>query len=280
MNSTREQTSDGDQPVFVIEAKELKKSYQSRRGAKSSSRSSIDAVRGISFAVPQGTCFGLLGPNGAGKSTTMEMLQGILKPTGGELRVFGQEYARGEYAIRRRMGGLLQENKMYDRLKVSEALKLFRSFYQQPLALHDVLNDLGLSEVQDRYLRNLSGGQRQRVFVGTAIIGNPDLIFLDEPTTGLDPSTRQDMWNIVKNLKRQRKTIILTTHYMEEAEILCDQLLIINKGRVIEQGTSDAIIERVMHGYEIETKPRKATLNDVFLKLTGRSLASADGFDP
>jgi ABC-2 type transport system ATP-binding protein len=264
----------------VIEAKDLKKTYQVSRGVKLSSGPSIDAVRGITFSIPEGICFGLLGPNGAGKSTTMEMLQGILKPTGGEIRIFGLDYARDEFAIRCRMGGVLQENKMYDRFKVHEALSLFQSFYKRPLSVEDVMNDLGLSSVKHRFLRDLSGGQRQRVYLGTAMIGNPDLIFLDEPTTGLDPSTRKDTWNIIKNLKLRKKTVVLTTHYMEEAETLCDQLVIINEGRIIEQGPPDAIIERVMHGHEIESKPRKATLNDVFLKLTGHSLASKSRSDP
>lgn len=264
----------------VIEVKGLKKTYQGRRRGKLSSCKSIDAVRDITFSILQGSCFGLLGPNGAGKSTTMEMLQGILKPTGGEIRIFGLDYARDDYAIRCRIGGVLQENKMYDRFRVHEALSLFRSFYKQPLSLDRVLDDLGLSTVKDRYLRDLSGGQRQRVYLGTAMIGDPDLIFLDEPTTGLDPSTRKDTWNIIKNLKLRKKTVVLTTHYMEEAETLCDHLVIINEGLLIEQGPPDAIIERVMHGHEIESTPRKATLNDVFLKLTGQSLASKSGIDP
>lgn len=247
----------------VIEATGLKKTY--RRGQ-------IEAVRGIDLKVHRGSCFGLLGPNGAGKSTTLEMLQGILPATAGELRVFGLEYGTGSKAIRKRMGGILQENKLYGKLKVREALELFQSFYDTPLEIEEVLSSLALEEISERYLKNLSGGQRQRVFLGTVLVGDPELVFLDEPTTGLDPSTRQDFWALIQSLKAKGKTLVLTTHYMDEAEVLCDDLAVIDQGRIIEQGSPEELIERVMRGKEIPQRPRRATLNDVFLTLTGRAL--------
>lgn len=247
----------------VIEVIDLKKTYNGR----------IEAVKGISFKTKRSTCFGLLGPNGAGKSTTLEMLQGILKPTSGTLKIFGMNFSEQEHAIRKRMGGLLQENKLYPKLRVFEAVQLFQSFYENPLTVDQVLADLQLTDLAQRYLKDLSGGQRQRVFLATALIGNPELLFLDEPTTGLDPSARQDFWHIITKLKKLGINIVLTTHYMDEAETLCDELIIIDQGRIIEQGTPVEIIERVMKGYEIPERPRRATLNDVFLSLTGRSLA-------
>jgi ABC-2 type transport system ATP-binding protein len=232
----------------------------------------VVAVDDVSFAVERGSCFGLLGPNGAGKSTTLEIIQGVRAPTAGEVRVFGMRFADAPRAIRSRIGGILQENHLYDRLTVREAFELFASLYENPLPVERVEADLGLQGLGSRPLKNLSGGQRQRVFLGTALVGNPDLVFLDEPTTGLDPATRQDFWGIIAGLKKEGKSVVLTTHYMEEAEVLCDDLVIVDEGRVIERGTPDQIIERVMRGRELPPQPRRATLNDVFLTLTGRAL--------
>lgn len=247
----------------VIEVRNLTKTY----------KGSIEAVRGLSFSTRRSTCFGLLGPNGAGKSTTLEMLQGILKPTSGDLHIFGKTYANDEHAIRKRVSGLLQENKLYQKLKVFEAVQLFQSFYDHPLSVDHVLGELKLDDLSNRFLKDLSGGQRQRVFLATALVGNPELLFLDEPTTGLDPSARQDFWHIIDSLKKRGMNIVLTTHYMDEAETLCDDLVIIDKGQIIEQGSPLEIIERVMKGREVPERPRRATLNDVFLSLTGRSLS-------
>jgi ABC-2 type transport system ATP-binding protein len=170
------------------------------------------------------------------------------------------------------MGGVLQENHLYAKTKVREALELFASFYPAPRDIPSLLEELDLAPLAERFVKDLSGGQRQRVFLATALVGDPDLVFLDEPTTGLDPSTRQDFWRIVSNLKSRGKSIVLTTHYMEEAEALCDSLVIVDAGRVIEGGTPEAIIERVMKGRELPAAVRTATLNDVFLTLTGRGL--------
>ena len=248
----------------VIEVNNLKKTYKGK----------VEAVKSLTFNIRKGTCFGLLGPNGAGKSTTLEILQGILIPTAGSVKIFSLDYKNDENKIRKRIGGVLQKTALYDRMKVSECIELFASLYDEPLPVEKVLDLMELKDLSERQIRNLSGGQQQRVYIGTAIVGQPDLIFLDEPTTGLDPAARQDLWNLINKMKAQGKTVILTTHYMDEAEELCDELLIIDKGQQIEFGTPDDIILRVMEGVELPARPRKATLNDVFLKLTGRSLNS------
>lgn len=247
----------------AVEVTHLRKVYR---------KPQVVAVDDVSFRVEAGSCFGLLGPNGAGKSTTLEIIQGLKAPTSGSVRIFGLEFSKAGRHIRSRMGGVLQENHLYAKTKVREALELFASFYSSPRGIDSLLEELALAPLASRYVKDLSGGQRQRVFLATALVGDPDLLFLDEPTTGLDPSTRQDFWRIVANLKARGKSIVLTTHYMEEAEALCDSLVIVDGGRVIESGTPDEIVERVMKGHELPATPRKATLNDVFLTLTGRGL--------
>lgn len=248
----------------IIEVDSITKTY----------KGNVKAVRGLSFTVPAGICFGLLGPNGAGKSTTLEILQGILKPSSGSVRIFSMTYQKQENEIRKKIGGVLQKTELYDRMKVYECLELFASLYENSLATDEVLAIMELSELKNRQLRTLSGGQKQRVYISTAVVGRPQLIFLDEPTTGLDPSARQDLWHLIEKMKAEGKTILLTTHYMDEAEFLCDQVLIIDRGQRIESGSSEQIIDRVMHDVKIPTRPRRATLNDVFLKLTGRELNS------
>jgi len=250
-----------DRPV--IEAIGLRKTY--RKG-------NVEAVRGIDLVVPAGVCFALLGPNGAGKSTTLEMLQGLMQPTSGTLRIFGLGYRDCEREIRQRIGGILQDTEFYGKTKVSELLELFASLYAEPSEVSEVASSLGLNEILGRFIQDLSGGQRQRAFLGTALIGKPELIFLDEPTTGLDPAARHDFWATIRELKAAGTTIVLSTHYMEEAEALADQLVIIDGGKVIESGKPVEIIERVMQGREIPLRPRRATLNDVFLTLTGKPL--------
>ena len=252
-----------DAAVPAVEVKGLRKTY--RRGA-------VEAVRGIDLNIPRGVCFGLLGPNGAGKSTTIEILQGLIEPTAGSVRVFGLSYAESEREIRTRIAGVLQESHFYGRTRVRELIELFASLYPEPRPIEDIAQLLKLNEFLDRFIVNLSGGQRQRAFLACALVGEPELIFLDEPTTGLDPSARRDFWEVIGELKRRKKTILLSTHYMEEAEVLADQLAIIDAGVIIEQGTPVEIIERVMRGRDIPARPRRATLDDVFLTLTGRSL--------
>jgi ABC-2 type transport system ATP-binding protein len=249
-------------PEIIVSVRDLKKTY----------KDGYEALKGVSFDVQRGDCFGILGPNGAGKSTTLEILQGLRKPSAGEVSLFGLQWKVHSSAIRRRLGGILQENKIYSKLKVTEALQLFASLYDNPLNCEEVLTAMKLQEWKNKHLKDLSGGGQQRVHLATALIGNPDLIFLDEPTTGLDPSTRQEFWGYIREWKNQGKTIVLTTHYMEEAEFLCEKIIVMDKGMVIESGSPLEMISRVMRDIPFAPRPQRHTLNDVFLTLTGYPL--------
>ena len=212
----------------------------------------VEAVRGIDLRVPPGICFGLLGPNGAGKTTTLEILEGLLEPTAGVVRVLGQSWRRGNVALRRRIGVSLQETRLSERLTPRETLRLFRSFYGCGPTAEELLNLVGLEEKADAYVRHLSGGQKQRLAVACALVGEPELIFLDEPTTGLDPHSRRQLWSIIAELRQQGRTVVLSTHYMEEAERLCDQIAIIDRGRVIAEGAPAELIARLGGDHVIE----------------------------
>ena len=197
----------------------------------------IRAVDAISFAVPRASVFTILGPNGAGKTTTLEILEGIREPDSGEIEVFGTKLKRVTRAVRERMGVLLQDGNFEPYLRVRETVALFASFFRSALPVDDVLSSLSLQDKKRAAVRTLSGGQRQRLAVAVALVNDPELIFLDEPTTGLDPQARRNMWSIVSDLKRRGKTIILTTHYMEEAEALSDHVCIMDQGRIIAEGS-------------------------------------------
>jgi ABC-2 type transport system ATP-binding protein len=197
----------------------------------------IIAVDDISFVVPKATVFTVLGPNGAGKTTTMEILEGIREPDGGEIVLFGQPMKRITRAAKQRMGVLLQEGGFEPHLKVREIIQLFASFFENRVSVDAILEQVALTEKAGAQVRTLSGGQRQRMAVGAALVNDPDLIFFDEPTTGLDPQARRNMWDIVSRLKAEGKSIVLTTHYMEEAEALSDSICIMDHGKIIAQGT-------------------------------------------
>jgi len=198
---------------------------------------SVRAVDGVSFSVPTASVFTLLGPNGAGKTTTLEILEGIRRPGGGSIEVFGERRLRIDRAVKERMGVLLQDGNFEPELKVREVIGLFASFFRRSLPIDAVLERVALKEKESALVRTLSGGQRQRLAVGVALVNDPELVFLDEPTTGLDPQARRAMWSLVSELKDSGKTIILTTHYMEEAETLSDHVSIMDHGRVIVDGT-------------------------------------------
>jgi len=197
----------------------------------------IHAVDGISFSVPRASVFTLLGPNGAGKTTTMEILEGIRDPDSGAITVFGNRVKRVDRTIKERMGVLLQEGNFEPYLKVKEVLRLFASFFANPLPVDEILDMIALTEKQNAHVKALSGGQKQRLALGAALINDPELVFLDEPTTGLDPQARRNIWSIVTDLKTQDKGIILTTHYMEEAEALSDHVCIMDHGKIIAEGS-------------------------------------------
>jgi len=191
------------------------------------------AVAGISFSVPAGICFGLLGPNGAGKTTTIEIMEGILPPTSGEVRYRGEDLGR---RFREEAGILFQKTALQDFLTVRQCISLFRGLYDRGLAVDEALRLCALEKLAGRDNRKLSGGQLQRLLLAIALVNDPAVLFLDEPTTGLDPQARRNFWELVQSIKAQRKTIILTTHYMEEAELLCDEIVILDHGRIVAQG--------------------------------------------
>jgi ABC-2 type transport system ATP-binding protein len=287
----------------------------------------VKAVDGVTFQVAKGEIFGLLGPNGAGKTTTMEMIEGLHAPDSGELRVLGLDVRRSAARIKGRIGVQLQTAALYPQLTVAELLDLFASFFGRRPATERLLEDLELTEKRNARTKTLSGGQQQRLSVALALVNDPEVVFLDEPTTGLDPAARQGLWSVIRRMQGEGRTILMTTHYMEEAEALCDRLAIMDHGRILDSGTVDELIGRRFHersvrfnragapdeeklnalpavsrvGYEEDevvlhtgdvpatiaglleltararTEPanlmiRRASLEDVFLELTGRAL--------
>lgn len=215
-------------------------------------RPPVEAVRGVDLTVQQGECFGLLGPNGAGKTTTIEILEGLLEKSGGDVEVLGLQWGRDDRALRERIGISLQETKLSEKLTVRETLNLFRSFYRQGLTTAEAIRRVSLEAKERARVGKLSGGQKQRLAVACALIGDPDLLFLDEPTTGLDPQARRQVWDIIRDLKARGRTVLLTTHYMDEAERLCDRVAIVDQGKVIALGTPPELIASVGGEHIIE----------------------------
>jgi ABC-2 type transport system ATP-binding protein len=288
----------------------------------------VTAVDGLDLEVHAGECFGLLGPNGAGKTTTVEILEGLLRPTSGDVEVLGMRWSTDERALRERLGVSLQQTHLPDRLSVGEILTLFRSFFARGRSPDDVLRAVSLEEKRGAWYEKLSGGQKQRLAVACALVGDPELLFLDEPTTGLDPQSRLQLWDVVEQFKRDGRTVLITTHYMDEAERLCDRVGVVDRGKmialgapreliaslggqeVIEAALADGVLDeaavaklpgihgvrRVAGGFAMAADPlhvalpalvdhvraagqtldrlstRHATLEDVFVSLTGRHL--------
>jgi ABC-2 type transport system ATP-binding protein len=214
------------------------------------------AVDGLDLEVARGECFGLLGPNGAGKTTTVEILEGLLPPTSGEVEVLGRRWDRDANDLRERLGVTLQETHLPERLTVEEIVRLFRSFYRNGRAPGEVVTLVGLEEKRHAWYEKLSGGQKQRLAVACALVGDPELLFLDEPTTGLDPQSRRRLWDVVLDLKAEGRTVLLTTHYMDEAERLCDRVAIVDRGKVIALGTPRDLVARVVGDEVVEFRAR------------------------
>jgi ABC-2 type transport system ATP-binding protein len=220
----------------VIRVESLRKTY-----------GDLVAVDGVSFEVHAGEVFGLLGPNGAGKTTTVEVLEGLRQPDSGQVSVLGVDAIRHPDELRPRIGVSLQTAALYPRLNVVEVLELFRGFYQGGRPVDELVELMDLGEKRRTRTADLSGGQRQRLSVALALVNDPELIFLDEPTTGMDPAARRMLWDVVLGLKERGRSVLLTTHYMEEAEILCDRLAIMDHGRILESGTVDELVSRRFH---------------------------------
>ena len=212
----------------------------------------VVAVDGIDLDVWPGECFGLLGPNGAGKTTTIEICEGLLAPDGGSVELFGLTWAGDAKQLRQRLGVQLQETQLSDKLTVEETVRLFRSFYRGGATVEEIIAMVQLEEKRTARVGALSGGQKQRLAMACALVGDPDLLFLDEPTTGLDPQARRQLWELAERLKREGRTIILTTHYMEEAERLCDRVAIMDHGHIIALGTPLELIGLIGAGHVVE----------------------------
>ncbi len=245
----------------ALEARKLVKKYPG-----------VLAVNGVSFDVPEGICFGLLGPNGAGKTTTVEMIEGVTRPTSGEVYYYG-EIAGARF--REEVGIQFQNTALQDHITVRETLEMFRALYERRADLDEVIEQCSLGGLLDRDNRKLSGGQRQRLLLAVALVNRPRLIFLDEPTTGLDPQARRNFWTLVQRIRAGGATVVLTTHYMDEAQVLCDDIAIMDEGRIITHGSPDELLH-ARYGDELIHLPhgeiRRPNLEDLFLDLTGHSL--------
>jgi ABC-2 type transport system ATP-binding protein len=280
--------------VSAIAVRNLRKSY----GA-------YEALRGVSFEIEEGEVFGLLGPNGAGKTTTIEILEGYRKRDGGEVDVLGFDPERAASAFRERIGVVLQQSQLWPNLTVAETHRMFGGYYEHPRKVDEVIALVGLTEKRDARVKTLSGGQKRRLDLGVALVGDPDLVFLDEPTTGFDPAARRAAWDMIRSLRSLGKTILLTTHYLDEAEQLADRLAVLREGVIIREGTPAELTggsseteiryrkdghEVVIHtsdpttllnqltaealaaGRELEgLSVRRPTLEDVYLSLTAES---------
>lgn len=247
---------------MIIEVKGLTKVYDN-----------VKVVDDISFEVSKGEIFGLLGPNGAGKTTTFEIIETLRKPTKGEVLVDGINVLENPWEVKRRIGVQLQAAGYYPELTLIDLLKMFGDLYQVEVDPVTTLKKFSLEDKKKSYWNKLSGGQKQRFSLATTLIHNPNIVFLDEPTTGLDPQARANLWDEIRKIHKEGRTIVLTTHYMEEAEELCNRVAIMDAGRIVKTGTpSNLIDELISSGFKKEQEVKKADLEDVFLNLTGKHL--------
>lgn len=236
-------TNEHDRPA-AIEVKDLVKRY-----------GSLTAVNGVSFSVKQGETFGLLGPNGAGKTTTLEMIEGLRKPDGGQVSVAGIDVVAAPRRARAVMGVQLQEAGLFDKLTVRETVRLFATFHRRGADPKTLIDRLQLTEKANARVHTLSGGQRQRLSIALALVNDPEVVFMDEPTTGLDPQARHNLWDVIRSIQADGRTIVLTTHYMEEAEVLCDRIAIIDQGELIALDTPGRLIQQHAPGVKVYVTP-------------------------
>lgn len=241
---------------MILEIKDLYKIY------KAGQKNEVRAVNGLSVKVPEGTCFGLLGPNGAGKSTTIEVIEGIKDPSSGEILFRGQKRDKN---FKNKIGIQFQSTALQDYMTVREALEVFSHFYPKTMSVERLIELCQLDDIIERDHRHLSGGQRQRLLLALALVNDPELIFLDEPTTGLDPQARQMFWQLIEGIKKQNKTIILTTHYMDEAYVLCDEIVIVDQGKIIAEGSPQSLLQEHFKAMKVSLpKVLKDNLGEAF----------------
>ncbi len=246
----------------VIQVRDLHKRYKD-----------IVAVDGVSFEVQRGEIFGMLGPNGAGKTTTVEILEGLRDLDSGEAYIVGIDVTKNPTRVKGMIGVQLQQNAFFDNLNLKETIELFATLYGSDMPAEEALEKVDLAERAKSQYKHLSGGQKQRLSIAVALVNNPVAMFLDEPTTGLDPQARRRMWDLIDNLRTDGMAIMLTTHYMEEAELLCDRIAIIDHGQIVALDTPQNLIDQLKtRGAEAVRKDGALTLEDVFIDLTGRSL--------
>jgi len=247
---------------IILKVENLQKSYEGKK-----------AVDGISFEVKRGEIFGILGPNGAGKTTTLEMIETLREIDGGSATIDGIDVAKNPYKIRSIIGVQPQTPGFQDKTKLTELIQMFAAAYGERVDPKKFLDEVNLGEKADAYVESLSGGQKQRFSIVAALVHNPKVFFLDEPTTGLDPQARRNLWELIKEVRDRGISVILTTHYMDEAEILCDRIAIMDRGKIIQLDTPQKLIKDLLaRGFTKEQKVEQANLEDVFIDLTGKGL--------
>jgi ABC-2 type transport system ATP-binding protein len=246
----------------IIEVKDLKKSFKE-----------VKAVRGISFNVKKGEIFGLLGPNGAGKTTTLEMMEGLRENDSGSIKVAGIDVCKDRNKVKGIIGVQLQSSAFYDNLSLTELVILFATLYHVKVDPKRILEEVGLTEKAKSQVKQLSGGQKQRFSIASALVNRPQVLFLDEPTTGLDPQARRHLWELIREINKKGMTVVITTHYMDEAEELCDRIAIIDNGKIIDIDSPPALVKKLLgRGFKKKRVVQDANLEDVFLDLTGKQL--------
>ncbi|MFN8305948.1 MAG: ABC transporter ATP-binding protein [Ferruginibacter sp.] len=249
-------------PQAIISVKNLVKNY-----------GTFQAVKGISFDVFEGEIFGLLGPNGAGKSTTLEIIETLRTKTSGDVTVCGMNLDKEPDSIKRLIGVQLQTSGFYPGLTLLELIELFSGLYNEKVDAMELLKLVNLADKAKNKYKEMSGGQKQRFSIATTLINKPRIIFLDEPTTGLDPQARRNLWDLIRDIRRQGSTVIITTHYMDEAEQLCDRIAIMDEGKIISLDSPDKMIDDlVQSGFERPKQVKAASLEDVFIQLTGKDM--------
>ncbi len=246
----------------ILKVSKLQKSYSNKK-----------VVKSISFTVEEGEVFGILGPNGAGKTTTLEMIEALIPIDGGKVELAGLDVATKPMEVKQVIGVQLQSSSFYDHLNLKELLKMFGGMYHQSVDVEKLLEEVELSEKADSEVQTLSGGQKQRFSVASALVNDPKILFLDEPTTGLDPQARRNLWELIKSIRQKGITVVMTTHYMDEAEELCDRIAVMDNGKIIALDTPANLVNQLIErGFKKKRVVKQASLEDVFIDLTGKAL--------